>query len=138
MNRSRRWPVQIATCLLAIALWLGATAPESFASSSPSGLKVEQWKVAEIKLTSKKSYADPFKDVEVTAVFVGPDRTVITRPAYWDGGNTWKIRFAPTRPGTWTYRITASDPSDKGLHGQTGKVLSQNTKAIWRFTSTDF
>lgn len=128
MNRSRRWPVQIAACLLAVALWLGATAPESFASSSPSGLKVEQWKVAEIKLTSKKSYADPFKDVEVTAVFVGPDRTVITRPAYWDGGNTWKIRFAPTRPGTWTYRITASDPSDKGLHGQTGKVLSQKYK----------
>jgi len=119
---------RFVVCLLVLGLWAGASAPEGFAQRMPSVIKVDQWNVAEITLTSTKSYADPFKDVEISAIFLGPDQTIITRPGYWDGGNKWKIRFAPTKQGNWSYIVTASDISDTGLHLQTGQVLSKKYK----------
>ena len=83
---------------------------------------VEQWKVAEITLTSGKSYPDPFNQLEVSATFSGPDGKIITRPAFWDGGNTWKIRFAPTAIGKWNMKTSCSDPSNTGLHQVTATV----------------
>lgn len=82
----------------------------------------EQWRVVEIPLTSSKSYANPFLDVNITGTFSGPGGTVITRPGYWDGGNSWKVRFAPTKVGAWSYTITATDTTNTGLHNQTGTI----------------
>ncbi|QJD82871.1 apiosidase-like domain-containing protein [Cohnella herbarum] len=128
MMRKWKMAAMIVAWLLALGLWTGANAPEGLAKKPIAIVKTEQWRAAEITLTSTKSYSDPFKDVDISATFIGPDRTIITRPGYWDGGNTWKVRFAPTKPGTWTYRVTASVPSDKGLHNQTGQVLSTKYK----------
>lgn len=61
--------------MIVLGLWTGASAPEGFAKNLPSIIKVDQWNVAEITLTSTKSYADPFKDVEITAIFFGPNQT---------------------------------------------------------------
>ena len=55
---------------------------------------VEQWRVAEIPLTSLVTYANPFQNVDVTATFTGPGGEVITRPAFWDGGVNWKKIFS--------------------------------------------
>ena len=85
-------------------------------------LRAEQWRTTEICLTSAKSHGKPFDDVDVAARLTGPGGETITRPAFWDGGRQWKIRFAPTRTGEWTYSTTSNDPSDSGLNGQTGTV----------------
>ena len=86
---------------------------------------VEQWRVMEIPLTSSVTYSNPFQDVDLNATFTGPNGEVITRPAFWDGGTTWRIRFAPTLTGTWTYSTTCSDVTNTGLHGQTGNVQAE-------------
>jgi hypothetical protein len=78
--------------------------------------KVQQWRTIEITLTSSVTYADPFQDVDVTATFTGPDNQVLTRPAFWDGGRTWKVRFAPTQSGLWTMTTSATDVKNSGLH----------------------
>jgi len=77
---------------------------------------VERWRVVEITLNGTASYANPFQDVDVTATFTGPGGTTITRPAFWDGGSTWKIRFAPTAVGTWSMTTVSTNPADAGLH----------------------
>jgi hypothetical protein len=77
---------------------------------------IEQWHVAEFKLTSEKAYLKPFDDVDVTATFTGPDGKVIRRPAFWNGGNTWIIRFAPTEKGLWKMKSACSDESNMGLN----------------------
>lgn len=84
--------------------------------------QTEQWRLSEITLTATNTYANPFMDASITAVFTGPGGTIIRRPGFWDGSNTWKIRFAPTKTGTWSYTVTASDTTDTGLHGQTGSL----------------
>jgi len=79
--------------------------------------KVQQWQAVEIALTSSVRYADPFQDVEVTATFTGPARKTITRPAFWDGGRNWKVRFAPPEAGLWTMTTTATGAKNPGLQG---------------------
>lgn len=76
----------------------------------------QQWQAIEITLTSSVIYKDPFQNVDVTATFIGPGNKTITRPAFWDGGSTWKIRFAPTHVGMWTMTTTSTDTSNRGLH----------------------
>ncbi len=83
---------------------------------------VEQWCAVEIPLTSPVSYADPFADVDVTATFTGPGGEVIERPAFWDGTNTWRIRFAPTTVGQWSMSTSCTDPSNGGLQGVTHTI----------------
>jgi len=94
----------------------------SFVHVRAAEYSVDQWRVVEITLTSVVTYADPFQDIELTATFTGPNNEVITRPAFWDGGTTWRVRFAPTRTGTWTYSTTCSDATNTGLHNLTGHV----------------
>ena len=84
--------------------------------------KVEQWRVCEISLESTLDYKNPFLDVDVKAEFTGPSGRVITLLGFWDGDNNWKVRFAPTEVGVWKYRITSTNPEDKGLNDKEGTV----------------
>ena len=83
---------------------------------------VEQWRATEIVLHSAKTYANPFTEVDVIATFAGPGGALLRRDAFWDGGNVWKVRFAPPKVGQWTYVTASSDPSDAGLHEQRGAL----------------
>jgi hypothetical protein len=84
--------------------------------------RVQQWQAVEIMLTSSVKYADPFQDVDVTATFTKPGSKAITRPAFWDGGLTWKVRFAPPQAGLWTMTTRATDGRNSGLHHVTRTV----------------
>jgi Protein of unknown function (DUF4038)/Domain of unknown function (DUF5060) len=55
-------------------------------------------------------------------VFRGPEGHEQRVPAFWAGGKTWRIRYAPPRAGRYTYRTVSSDPSNPDLHGQTGAL----------------
>jgi hypothetical protein len=94
-------------------------AASAFAQNSYT---VEQWNVVEIKLTSTKNYVRPFDEVEITATFTGPGGKTINRPAFWDGGSTWVIRFAPTTIGEWKMTTDCNDKTNAGLNAVTKSV----------------
>lgn len=50
---------------------------------------------------------NPF-DVDLRGEFIGPGGTRITVPGFYDGENTWKIRFAPTVIGRWSLQTVSS------------------------------
>jgi len=84
----------------------------------------EQWTTYEIILESDKDFQNGYTDVEVWAIFSNGKNDSIKRPAFWDGGNTWKLRFAPPDTGSiWRWK-TYSEPADKGLSGKTGSIRS--------------
>ena len=82
----------------------------------------QQWRAVEIPLTSSVTYADPFDNVDMTATFTGPEGEVIVRPGFWDGTNTWRVRFAPTVVGQWSMVTSCTDPSNSGLQGVTHTI----------------
>lgn len=110
--------MRLATVVAWVALLCSTTA-------LAATYRTQQWRAVEVVLTSSTSYSDPFQDVDVTVTFRGPDRRVVTRPAFWDGGRTWKVRFAPPEPGTWKMNTTATDVTNKGLNGVTATVRSE-------------
>ncbi len=80
------------------------------------------WREHEIALQAQREYANGYTDVEVWADFTHENGTTLRRPAFWDGGRTWKVRFAsPLESGTWTWR-TAANVDDAGLVGQAGQL----------------
>lgn len=86
---------------------------------------VPRWSVHEITLTASATYDRPPEQLGVTAVFSGPGGVKKSVPGFWDGGNTFKIRFTPTTEGRWTY-LTQS--VDKGLNRQTGRFTCVGPK----------
>lgn len=83
---------------------------------------VAQNTVYEIELTAREQYANPYTEVELSASFENEAGEVIVRPAFWDGGDRWKVRFTAPKSGeTWRWHTTAQ-PDDPGLHAQEGEV----------------
>jgi hypothetical protein len=80
----------------------------------PTGC-VRQW-----SFVSRKTYANPFADVEVNAVVTGPGGAIWRVPAFWAGGAKWAFRFAGPRPGSYTFRTECSDLANAGLHNREG------------------
>lgn len=89
---------------------------------SASGAGVQRWTISEIELNAARAHPNPYRDVTVSAVFAGPDGRTVQREAFWDGGTTWRLRFAPTAVGRWTWRTSCSDAADTGLDGRTGAL----------------
>lgn len=77
-------------------------------------------RMVEIVLNSATCYHNPYADVEVTVTFTGPGGEVIVRPAFWDGADVWKARFAPITAGEWRWQTACSDAGNAGLQGRTG------------------
>jgi hypothetical protein len=86
----------------------------------------QPWREIELALQAAQAYANGYTDVEVWADFTHDSGLVLRRPAFWDGGSTWKVRFAsPDAKGQWTWRVLSS-VDDAGLTGQTGVVACES------------
>jgi hypothetical protein len=96
------------------------------------------WRTLELSFQGDREYPNPYLDVEATVAFLGPDAQVVHRPAFWDGGRTWRVRFAPPRPGVWRYRSSSGDPSDRGLDGREGELVCGNEPAVDPFHAHGF
>ncbi len=88
----------------------------------------EVWKTVEIPLTSSKTYTDPIQNVDVLATFTKSGGPTIVRRAFWNGGTSWKIRFAPTATGTWAMTVSSNDSANAGFNGVT-KTVQANAYA---------
>lgn len=92
------------------------------------------WREHEITLTAEREYSQPYVDVEVWADFTHSNGASLRRPAFWDGGRTWKIRFAsPLAEGRWRWHSFCS-VVDSGLAEQAGELTCQaDPSAAHRF-----
>lgn len=67
--------------------------------------KVEKWSITDLefktKITWRFSPTSPF-EVDFSADISGPENIKMHLPGFYDGKDTWKIRFAPTVEGEWT------------------------------------
>ncbi|MEX1239715.1 MAG: DUF4038 domain-containing protein [Cyclobacteriaceae bacterium] len=110
-------PIKIRGLLLVITLFASC-------SKRDRPVEVQQWTTHEIRFESEKTYANGYTDVDLWVSFINDHGDSLLRPAFWDGGNTWKVRFAPPDSGaTWTWSSHAS-VVDAKLSNQNGALLS--------------
>lgn len=108
------------------------TSKSGTTSLVPAGNGLAQlvrWEPYDFSFVAAATYSDTIVS-RMTATFVGPDNVSIQVPAYFSGGNTWKVRFSPTVTGAWTYSTSSSD---SGLNGKTGSFnVVSNTSSYAR------
>jgi len=98
-------------------------------SAVPNAIRVPIYSLFELTLDLDTSYANPFDPAQIDAGadFTSPHGRVVHVAAFLDqqfsrsrtasgdqilteaGSPVWKIRFAPSEPGTWRYVVTARD-----------------------------
>src|SRR5262245_20637792 len=81
------------------------------------------WREVELTLTAAHEYRNPYADVELWVELAHSSGVTMRRPAFWDGGRVWRVRFAsPLAEGHWVWR-SFSSIEDTGLAGQTGQFV---------------
>lgn len=85
-------------------------------------LEAQSWVAEEVVFESEKLYADPFNDVSVDLILFGNGRKYKI-PAFWDGGNVWRVRFACPSAGEWYFTTVCTDEENYSLNNRTGKVI---------------
>jgi len=92
-------------------------------------IHLKTWEVYETEFTSSQSFQNPYVDClkenekpYLMACFTGisgdASGKTITVPGFWDGGSSWKIRFAPPCAGSWSYETVCEDRAMNGIKGK--------------------
>jgi hypothetical protein len=92
-----------------------------YAAARPlaAAVTVHQYHVHDFSFSAQVP-GNPF-DVDLVGEFTGPGGVTIVIPAFYDGSNTWKIRFAPTLVGQWSMRTISPVAA---LNGQTEAAIT--------------
>lgn len=119
--------------ILLLALFLlslpgcGDSAPVDAAELAPGQQRVDflpeyTYQVFELALGATPVSGNPYEEGPLlSAEFTGTHGEALGQSlrvfGFWDGANTWRIRFAPVHSGTWRYRISSDDAVLDGLSG---------------------
>ena len=72
------------------------------------------------------AHPNPYLTARLHIEFRSPRFQTLLMPAFWDGGRRMVVRFTPTEPGEWIYRITSNFG---GLDGKTGAFTAAPSEA---------
>ena len=73
--------------------------------------------VTELEFIAKTSAGDPFLDTEIDVYFSDVNGGSELRvPAFWTGGDRWKVRFAPSDTGKYRFRFVVTKGPTKLAH----------------------
>src|SRR3989344_4148351 len=99
------------------------------------GATIGQYEIYELTLQDSGTYANPYTQATVSATFTGTSGNAsgksMTIKGFWDGGDTWKIRFAPPYTGTYSYQTSSSD---SGLNNKSGAITAVSSSKKGRVT----
>jgi hypothetical protein len=78
--------------------------------------------VCELELTAARDHDDPWSEIDLDVEFTDPDGRMLTVPAYWAGGRTWRVRYSSPTAGAHRYRSVVRADGETGLEGFDGEV----------------
>lgn len=81
------------------------------------------FETVEIEFTADNNYNNPYMDVDLWIELEGPNELQYRIPAFWDGGQIWKVRLAATAPGNWEW-FSGTQTGDPGLDGKSGSFTA--------------
>ncbi|MGH2461319.1 MAG: DUF5060 domain-containing protein, partial [Chloroflexota bacterium] len=90
----------------------GAPSGAATASPTPNGSAVERYGVFELTLPyPTASLNNPWEDARVSATFTAPSGKPVTVEGFYYDTGLYKVRFAPTELGRYTYSATIQGPT---------------------------
>ena len=142
METRRRWQIESSfmrtiqkmiskvdiRCLLGSAFLVSIgilSVRPALAGDGPASLgEARQWQETELVFAAETEFENPYLDVEAWVDFVHEDGTEIRRPMFWDGSQTFKVRFASSKQdGKWNW-TSHSSVDDAGLDAVEGVLTA--------------
>ena len=79
--------------------------------------EVPNYESIELTVALDAKFANPYdlREISLDGVFTSPEGSAMTVPGFWDADKNWKLRFTPSRLGTWTYAIQVTDSRGTSL-----------------------
>jgi hypothetical protein len=99
----------LAVLLLVVVAGLAQPTCPSTPIYSPCDL------VLELTPDELSGHPNPYASVRLAAEFRSPGTRTFLLKAFWDGGNRFVVRFAPTTAGQWLVRFTSNIPRLNGM-----------------------
>ncbi|MDZ7310208.1 MAG: FG-GAP-like repeat-containing protein, partial [candidate division KSB1 bacterium] len=101
----------------------------TFSTLAMSPFQIVLYEIYEVVLTANNPGANPYLNgPAVSVTFTGTSGAAlgksVTIKGFWDGGATYRVRFAPTATGDWSW---TSSSSDIGLNGKSGVLTCSGT-----------
>ncbi len=80
-------------------------------------IEVPNYQLVEFFLEVAADFDNPYNQQEVSldGQLVGPDGSQWVIPGFWDGEESWRIRFTPSQVGEWTYELAVTDQNGTSL-----------------------
>lgn len=82
-----------------------STAVNEPENRSAAFVEAPRWEMHEFELRGHSQVGNPFSDDVLVGEFTAPSGKTITVEGFYDGDNTWRLRFAPDEEGDWRYRL---------------------------------
>jgi hypothetical protein len=126
----------LAARCISLVLILSALISPADSSAATKSAKMPvtpKWGRFEQAFTSSITYTNPLQEAWIRVQFTSPLGETAQVFGFWDGGRTWRVRFAPDQPGRWTYFTTCSDSGNAGLNEHHGEFLCTSTIGQSRF-----
>ena len=80
------------------------------------------YQATEIGFRADTQAGDSFLDAELNVIFMEPSGASLRVPAFWAGGNEWKVRYAPRSAGRHTFRLEIAAGKIKPAHEVAGTL----------------
>jgi hypothetical protein len=75
------------------------------AAIEDSSVEVPRWGMHEFSANAVAHVANPFREASLVGEFTSPSSKTRVVDGFYDGGDTWRLRFAPDEEGEWTYLL---------------------------------
>jgi hypothetical protein len=103
-------PVVLAACASPHPASPAAPLPQIL-SVQVSANQIPRYEMIELFLNINAAYKSPFdlRDIEMRAIFIGPDGIEWEVPGFWDAEESWLVRFTPSLTGNWDFSVWIKD-----------------------------
>ncbi len=83
----------------------GIPAGSSPAATVAPPATVPCWEMHEFEMHGRSHVENPFRDAALVGEFTSPSGKMMTVEGFYDGGDTWRLRFTPQEEGEWRYLL---------------------------------
>jgi hypothetical protein len=68
-------------------------------------VEVVRWDLHEFSAKGRAHVVNPFRDAALVGEFISPSGKTNVIDGFYDGDDTWRLRFAPDEEGEWSYLL---------------------------------
>jgi hypothetical protein len=68
-------------------------------------VEVPRWEMHEFSIKGRAHVDNPFRDAALVGKFISPSGRTNVLDGFHDGGESWRLRFAPDEEGEWSYLL---------------------------------